>query len=332
MFRRGAELIGWDRRLATGSQTSVLRRGFGMGAASWPAFDTRAAAEVVVDRDGSVELRTGTQDIGTGQRTVMGVLVADQIGIPLSLVEVSIGRSSFPPGPGSGGSMTGHNTAPAVLQAAENAKRDVLELVGRRAGVEPNELEIEDGEVLHDRSSVMSWTQACSLIPDGTLTARGERNAESDARFRGEGHSHGAQFAEVVVDVETGVIRVERIVAIQACGRVMARKTAESQIIGGVVQGLSFALFEDKRLDRNTGAMVNPNLEWYKVAGTADMPHIIPVLWTEGQTGVRSLGEPPTIPTAGAIACAVYNAIGTPVRHLPLRPDRVLAALEGGDA
>ena len=128
------------------------------------------------------------------------------------------------------------------------------------------------------------------------------------------------------------MIRVDRIVAIQACGRVVCRKTAESQIIGGVIQGISYALFEEKILDRNIGAMVNPDLEWYKILGTADMPHIEPVFWTKGQEGVRSLGEPPTIPTAGAIGCALHNAIGAPVRNLPLTPDKVLAAVEGGAA
>ncbi|MHC4776443.1 MAG: hypothetical protein ACYTBR_14420 [Planctomycetota bacterium] len=100
-----------------------------------------------------------------------------------------------------------------------------------------------------------------------------------------------------------------------------------------MTQGVSYALFEDRLLDRNVGAMVNPNLEMYKIAGMGDTPHIEPVLWIdESQTGARSLGEPPTIPTAGTIACAVYNALGVPVRHLPLTPDRVLAALHGGAA
>jgi xanthine dehydrogenase YagR molybdenum-binding subunit len=120
---------------------------------------------------------------------------------------------------------------------------------------------------------------------------------------------------------------VKRVVAIQSGGRIVCRKTAESQVIGGVIQGISYALFENKILDRQTGSMVNPNLEMYKILGTVDMPHIEPILWEKGQTGVRSIGEPPVVPTAGAVACAVFNAIGRPVRHLPLTPDKVLAAL-----
>ena len=135
------------------------------------------------------------------------------------------------------------------------------------------------------------------------------------------------QAVDLEVDIETGVVRVHRVIAVQACGRVVARKTAESQIIGGVIQGLSYALFEDKRLDRNTGAMVNPNFEMYRILGPRDMPHIEPVLWTKGQTGVRSLGEPPIVPTAGAVAGAVLNAIGAPVRSIPITPSKVLEAL-----
>ena len=162
----------------------------------------------------------------------------------------------------------------------------------------------------------------------GTIVGRGRKN--QGGQHPGTGHSHGAQFVDLEVDAETGVVRVNKVIAFQSCGRVVSRKTAESQIIGAVIQGLSYALFENKILDRTTGAMVNPNLEMYKILGAADMPHIQPILWEKGQTGVRALGEPPVIPTAGATACAVFNAIGTPVRHLPLTPDKLLAALAQG--
>jgi xanthine dehydrogenase YagR molybdenum-binding subunit len=130
-------------------------------------------------------------------------------------------------------------------------------------------------------------------------------------------------------------VMVEKVVAIQACGRIVSRKTAESQIIGGVIQGISFALFEERVLDRERGAMLNANMEWYRILGSRDMPHIEPILWDDGGTGVRPLGEPPVIPTAGAIGAAVADAIGVPVRSLPITPARVLAAVaaaEGGAA
>ncbi|MHC4993212.1 MAG: xanthine dehydrogenase family protein molybdopterin-binding subunit, partial [Planctomycetota bacterium] len=330
MFEMGGELIGWRHRERTGSQRGTIRRGFGLGSSSWGRFPSRAEAEVVINRDGSVEARTGTQDIGTGQRTVMGITAATALGVPLSAVSVSIGSSALPVGPGSGGSVTSHNTAPAMTSAAEDARQKLLDAIATNAGADASEFDIFEGEILRRSEPYMSWSEACRLVPGESIVGRGQWDRQRLVNDPSTGHSNGVQLVELHVDTETGVIGVDRIVAIQACGKVVCRKTAESQIIGGVIQGVSYALFEHKILDRNVGAMVNPNLEMYKILGAADMPLIEPYLWTKNQTGVRSLGEPPTIPTSGAIAGALYNAIGRPVRHLPLTPDKVLAALEGG--
>jgi len=331
MMRHGAEIFGWKNRPKTGSQASIVRRGFGMGTAAWFYRPARADCEVVITRDGSVEARTGTQDIGTGQRTSMGVVTAYGVGVPLAAVTVRIGRSTLPIGPGSGGSVTSPSTAPAMYAAALDARKQFLEKIAGVSGVSGAELSITEGAVMKSGARFMTWADACAKLGGDTIVGRGR---QSDTPFQpNEGTSGGAQFAEVEVDTETGVVRVTRIVAVQACGRPIFRKGAESQIIGGVIQGVSYALFENRVLDRVTGAMVNANFDMYKIAGTADMPLIEPVLFTGlgkgGQTGIRALGEPPTVPTSGAIACAVFNAIGKPVRHLPLTPDRVLAALAG---
>ncbi len=330
MLQLGAELIGWKDRQRTGSQKGVVRRGFGCGTASWGRFPAQSEAEVVINRDGSVEARTGTQDIGTGQRTVMGVVAADALGIPLRLITVRIGSSSLPIGPGSGGSVTTNNTAPAMAEAGRDALAKLLTMIAGQASADASEFGVAEGRVLRHNEPYLEWNEACAKIAGDSIIGRGSWNKDKQDADPTKGHSHGAQFVDLDVDAETGVIRLRRIVAIQACGRAVTRKGAESQIIGGVIQGISFALFENKILDRAVGAMVNADLEWYKIAGSADMPHIEPVLWTKNQTGARPLGEPPTIPTSGAIACAVFNAIGAPVRSLPITPDKVLAALEGG--
>lgn len=333
MLEVGAGLIGWNSRPGNGlgvvEGKPHLRRGLGLGSTSWPRFPAQAEAEVVVRRDGSVEARTGTQDIGTGMRTVAGILCAEHLGVPLRSVRVSIGRSSLPVGPGSGGSMTSHNVAPAMIAAAEDARNKILDILAEQVGTPARELSIHSGQVLRHGEPLMSFEDACARLGREQIVGRGEFSQRGGAQQHlGEGHSDGVQFVELEVDIETGVIHVRRVVAIQSCGRVVCRKTAESQIIGGVIQGLSFALFEEKLMDPSLGAMVNANLEQYKILGTNDMPAIEPVLWSKGQTGVRSLGEPPTIPTAGATACALLNAIGAPVRRLPLRPDRVLEAID----
>ncbi len=326
MLELGGNLIGWKDRKPNGSQKSTMRTGYGMGVTSWGSASPGGEAEVVINRDGSVESRTGTQDIGTGQRTTMGIVTADAIGIPLKMVTVRIGRSTLPPGPGSGGSVTSPMTAPTMTAAAKDAKKKLLNLLAQQLTLNADDLDIKDGQVTKAGQPLLSWADACSKLPNEGISSDGGK-AES-----GKGGSQGAQFVKLQVDTETGVIRLNHVVAIQSCGKVICRKTAESQIIGGVIQGLSYALFENKILDRNVGTMVNDNFEWYKILGPSDMPHIEPVLWAKGQTGIRALGEPPTIPTAGATACALLNAIGHPVRNLPLTPDKVLLALEGGVA
>jgi xanthine dehydrogenase YagR molybdenum-binding subunit len=171
-----------------------------------------------------------------------------------------------------------------------------------------------------------------------TVSATAKRSPEYGQRemmFLG-----GVQFAEVLVDTETGVIRVERVVAVHDCGRPMNILGLESQVNGGILQGISYALYEDRRLDRNTGIMVNPNLEEYKIIGAKDMPkievHFIENYQARSSTDAGGIGEPAKIPTAAAVANAVYNAIGIRMFELPLTPARVLSALgkvkQGGGA
>ncbi|HWB20037.1 MAG TPA: molybdopterin cofactor-binding domain-containing protein, partial [Phycisphaerales bacterium] len=290
MYQQGAQLIGWSGRKENGAQKSTIRTGYGMASCSWGAFPSRSSAEVKIHRDGSVEVRTGTQDIGTGQRTIMGVLVADRLGVPLNLVDVRIGSSTYPNGPASGGSVTATNSSVAMLAAADEAKTKFLKFIAERMNSNDADLKIQDSQILHKDKPVSSFADACSQLDVDAIVGKGENNNVAKNKYFGEGHSSGAQFVKLQVDTETGVIAVKHVVAIQACGKVIARKTAESQIIGGVIQGLSFALFEQRVLDRITGAMVNANMEMYKILGPEDMPHNEPILWTKGQTGVRPIG------------------------------------------
>ena len=143
----------------------------------------------------------------------------------------------------------------------------------------------------------------------------------------------GAQFAEVEVDTETGKVRVERVVAVHDCGLAVNALTTESQIQGGVIQGVSYALFEDRVLDPGSGRMLNPNVEEYKIAGSLDCPEIetivLPVWEGVNNTQSTGIGEPATVPTAAAIANAVSHAIGAPITQLPITPEVVLAAVDG---
>ena len=147
------------------------------------------------------------------------------------------------------------------------------------------------------------------------------------------GRAHGSHHVEGAVDVETGIVRIVKIVNVQACGVPVNRKTIESQIVGATIQGISFALFENRILNRVNGAHVNPNMEWYKIAGPADIPEIVPIIHVpKNATGIRAVGEPPIVAVPGAIGTAVANAIGARVKAMPITPDKVLGAIARAQA
>jgi xanthine dehydrogenase YagR molybdenum-binding subunit len=163
----------------------------------------------------------------------------------------------------------------------------------------------------------------------------GERAGYPDDKFAFQ--TFGAHFAEVEVDTQTGKIRVLKHVAAHDIGRVVNRQTAESQVLGGITQGMSAALFEEKLMDAETGAMVNPNYHDYKVATALDIPEIVPLFMDVpddrlNNLGVKGLGEPPRIPSSAAIANAVFNALGVHLGEIPMTPPRVLAALKKKEA
>jgi len=306
MYRTGAEAFGWEQRRPTGSQKGRLRRGMGVGVCDWGNAPGRCRVRVVARPDGSVDLYSGTQDIGQGQRTVIADLAARQLRISRERVRVHLGDSQLPNGPASGGSVTARSTAPAVMDACERLLEKFPVPLGRNGGDD-------------------AWEAACRDLPEEGLEASGR----ADERYWGTGGSEGVQFAEVEVDTETGVVRVLRVYALQACGLVVNRLAAENQVIGGVLQGISYALFEDRLADPVYGYQLNADLLHYKILGALDVPEITVHLWPgpEG-AGVRSLGEPPTIPTSAAVGNAVANATGARVRSLPITPRRVLEALE----
>jgi xanthine dehydrogenase YagR molybdenum-binding subunit len=333
-FRIGAEKIGWktrDARRAT--EDPAIRRGVGVGAAVW--YDTGGPgprATVSINRDGSAEVEHGLQDLGTGARTMVGIVAAEELGLPLEKVTVRIGETRMPYGPASGGSTTTPSSAPVIRRAAYEAKRKMAAAVAKEWKIPPESVSIAGGVVAAsgDPGRRATWEEACKLLPEegvSVTTERADNNEGAVKRFVA-----GAQFAEVLVDVETGKVSVERVVAVHDCGLAINALTTESQIHGGVIQGLSYALFEDRVLDRGSGRVLNPNVEQYKIAGALDCPEIeavvVPVWDGVNNTNSTGIGEPATVPTAAAIANAVSHAIGARITSLPITPEVVLAAVD----
>lgn len=329
----GAKLIGWDKRKPDGADKGPIKRGIGVAGGNWFIWPGECLVDLDIYRTGNVELRSGSQDIGTGTRTVIVDVASEVLCVNRDQIVAKVGNSDYPEGPMSGGSVTARLTAPAVMDACYQALDKLKALVATEWGIDAEDVEYDASSIFREKDGdrTMAWSKATALISSEKLSLRGE----SKRKYWGEGGTDAVQFAEVEVDTETGIVRVKKIVAIQTCGQVVNRMTAENQVCGGVIQGISYALFEDRLLDGPTGGVVNADFQTYKIAGSVDIPEIIPILdWTEKDTGVKSLGEPVTIPTSGAIANAVTNAIGARVRDLPITPARVLAALEakGGSA
>lgn len=321
----GAELIGWGDRKPDGAWPGRVKTGFGCGSADWGIWPTQCSASATIHRTGKVEVRCGVQDIGTGTMTLVAEVAADELGLDRDMIEPKVGSTAYPEGPGSGGSVTARAVAPAVRDACAKARASLLEAVAYAWSTDSGSVKYEGGAFVARDGRKATWAEACAVLPQGGVTEQGRVRQER----LGTGVSDTVQFARVDVDTETGIVMVRKVVAVQACGRPVSRLPVENQITGGVIQGISFALFEDRRLDGRTGAMLNANLEAYKIAGARDIPEIIPVIdATPEDTGVRPLGEPTVIPTAGAIANAVANATGARVRSLPITPQRVLEALD----
>ena len=301
----GAEQFGWKQKYRKpGTMAGAVKTGVGCAGAAWMSGGKGTQAEIQVNADGTVEVRVGTQDLGTGSRTVVQVVAAEMLGLGLDRITVRIGDSRFPPSGSSGGSQTTAAVSPAVFDACENVVAELKKLSG-----------IEDprGE---------NWQAACAKIGNLPLQVRGKWREGLST-----GGAGGVQFAEVEVDTETGFVKVKKLLVVQDCGLVVNKLTCESQINGGVIMGLGYALYEQRVMDARTGFVLNPTLENYKLPGAADMPEIEILLIDMPERGVIGVGEPCTVPTAAAIANAVANAIGVRVPDLPLTPDRVLAAL-----
>ena len=341
-FEDGAKRFDWKARRAESKKMregkARLRRGYGVAASIWGDFGRPKAAVVTcsVLRDGTVEIRNGVQDIGTGIPTVLAQIGAEVFTRPLDTIVVRYGDSEFGSSVGSGGSQTTSSVTPAVRNACEDAKEKFLEHVAGLLKSPAADIEwAKDGTLTAGGKSV-TFAQACKKIPGESITATSDRPAtygNHPMPFLGAPMPQiaGVQFAEVEVDTWTGVVRAKQVLAMHDCGRVMNRLTCTSQINGGVILGTSYALMEQRVMDHDVGRMLNPNLESYKICGAADTPDIEVVLTDvytgANNTGAAGIGEPSTIPTAAALACAVFDAIGEPVRRLPMTPSRVLTAL-----
>jgi xanthine dehydrogenase YagR molybdenum-binding subunit len=341
--RIGAERFGWSRRRKANADPGPIKRGHGMAQSLWLGLVfPPSACEVRVTGDGSVEAFSSTQDIGTGTRTILAQVVAEEFGLEPEEIGANIGDTRYPIGPPSGGSRVTTSLTPAARNAAYKAARD---LAGRLAPIlkaKAEDIQFVGGRVVvrGNPGASLSFKEAVKQADFEEISYRVERPVDYEgyaAELPGISVSRhgigGVQFAEVTVDVETGVVKVARIVAVHDCGRPINPKLVESQIYGGVIQGVSYALYEERHLDPASGQQLNANVDQYKIVGAREVPeievHLIEQLGGQSSTDARGVAEPANVATAAAVANAFYNATGKRIRTLPMSPANVLAALGG---
>jgi xanthine dehydrogenase YagR molybdenum-binding subunit len=333
---KAAEIMEWKKNWrprgegAPGS-TKTVKRGLGVSMHTWGGGGHASNCDVTINPDGSVDLKMGTQDLGTGTKTILMIVAAETLGLPLDAIKVHIGDNKYPGSGASGGSTTVGGVSAAARRGSVDALNQLFAKVAESLGAKPEELEAVEGRirVAANPSKSLSWTEACRKLGSQPITVRGV-NRQGDRELGSSGVG-GVQMADVSVDIETGIVKMNKFVAVQDCGLVLDLKTAESQVFGAMIMGVTYSLFEERIMDNATGRMLNPNMEFYKLAGAMDIGEFrVHMMTGKGydERGVIGLGEPPTNSPGAAISNAVANAIGVRVPTIPLTPDRVLAALE----
>jgi xanthine dehydrogenase YagR molybdenum-binding subunit len=341
-LKKAAELADWKKnwhqRGDSGSGT--IKRGMGIGVGTWGGAGHASQCQTTIHPDGSVVIELGSQDLGTGTRTIIAMVAAETLGLPVSAINVKIGDSTYPPSGASGGSTTVGGVSSSTRKSTVNALDKLFAAVAPSLGATPDQLEAVDRRIVvkGDTSKSLTWEAACRKLGTNKITAMGENNPRTAPREGlNTGGVAGVQIADVSVDTETGLVKMNRLIAVHDCGLIINPKTAESQIYGACIMSICSALFEERVADQQIGRVLNPDMEFYKLAGIMDIGEIIVHLDISPENdkrGVIGLGEPPAIPGDAAIGNAVANAIGVRVPQLPLTADRVLAALasKGGNA
>lgn len=327
----------WRDRGPVAAEKGRFRRGVGLAIASWMyLLDPNTQVELVATQDGRIVVATGTQDMGQGSRSVLAHAVASVLGMSPLEIEVRVGDSNDPWGPMSGGSRTTTSIAPAAVDAATQLRDALVELAGSELGLQG--AKPGDGGVAHT-GGLVPYKDVLARSVSQRFVGRRPRDAggyflpvEFASLRVGKGLGVCATVAEVLVDTRIGRVRVQRFWSGIGAGKIVVPSLAKSQIHGALLQGMSYALYEERHLDRRNGALLSANLEDYRVAGIGDMPEVEVVFDEDGFDTVPGrgigLGEVSIAPVAASIGNAVFHATGWRPRQLPLRPDRVIAGVK----
>jgi xanthine dehydrogenase molybdenum-binding subunit len=325
----GSKRIAWSEKWhKPGAMGGVKKHGIGMALGGYPFRPGLGAATIRINPDGSAHLLVGVTDIGTGAKSTMAIIAAEALGIPLNQIQVTNGDTDVTPySVGESGSRTTSFTGHAVIAAAEDVRKQVFAVAAPQLKVKAEELDLRDGQVFVKSEPSQKIPLERAVARTGELIGRATTNPE----FKDvEGKSFSAHFAEVEVDTLTGHVKITRYVAAHDSGIILNRMPAESQIMGGVVQGIGMAFTEELITDKLTATPINPNYRDAKVPTHLEAPNV-EVIFVEhydpyGPFGGKSVGEPPITAAVATIANAIFNATGKRIKELPMTPDKILQA------
>lgn len=334
-YKIGAEKFAWKSRnpKVKSMRKGKLLVGMGMASANHPTYRSEAGASIILHPDGRVIVRSGTQDIGTGTYTIMAQVAADVLGVPISKVKIELGETTFPQTPMSGGSQTAASVCSAIDLVARQTIEKVINLSindenSPHYHADAKSLQLKDGVVISNAGKKDSIADILKRKHLAVLeiTGKASANKGKDTHSR---RSFGAQFAEVQIDPELGKIHVSKLLGVYSAGKILNPKTARSQMIGGLIWGMSMALFEETLMDHNLGRIVNNDFAEYHIPVHADMPEFEVVFVPEDDSlvnpvGAKGIGELGINGAAAAVCNAIYHATGKRIRSLPITLDQLL--------
>lgn len=319
----------WHPRGQSGSGS--IKEGVGLAICTWGGGGHASRCQTTINPDGSVIVELGSQDLGVGTRTIITQVAAETFGLPMSAITLHIGSNALPVSGASGGSTTVGGVSSSTRKSTINALGKLFDAVAPSMGAQPDQLEAKDGriQVKGNPNKSLTWQAACSKLGVNKISELGINDQRKPEGLNSSGVG-GIQMARVSVDTETGVVKMKKFVMVHDVGLVINPKLADSQAHGAAIMGICGALFEERIMDAQTGRMLNPEMEFYKLAGIGDIGEIvseIEVLPDVDKRGVIGIGEPVAVGVVAAVANAVANAIGVRVPEVPLTPRRVLGAL-----
>lgn len=333
-LEKASELMEWKKNWKPrGASQGPVKRGLGLAICTWGGGGHASTCQATINPDGSTIIEIGSQDLGVGTRTIITQVAAETFGLPMGGVELRLGKNIYPTSGASGGSTTVGGVSSSTRKATVNALAKLFEVAAPALKTTPENLVAADGKIMvkGQPSQFLTWKAACAKLGVNKIQEKGINDQRRPEGLNASGVG-GIQMADVSVDIETGLVKMNKFVAVQDVGLVINPKLAEGQMHGAAIMGICGALLEERIMDKATGKYLNADMEFYKLAGIGDIGEIVAYLDTRPETdkrGVIGIGEPVAVGVVACIANAVANAIGVRVPGVPLTPPRILAALEG---